>query len=872
MDNNPLKAFQLLEKSIRNEPITLPNTKNSSSSSEKRYAQIPNLVVCNSVIKAVLNTQYSANHHHHHHIVLQSHNSAHSIAAKLKLTGATPLPPPLPPHVELERVANVCQELRQHDIHLWPDTLLEVVQALANDGKISRALPLIDELLTEIAEDEQEDKGGGGEQKEPNDENTDDGEFHLDTMININDNDTLVDSTTSMITLEDTNSGLTALHTALDTILIQTAQNSTLIDLPHILHRYIQAGLIPSSAAVIPIIESLVSSGHWDKAREVLVWMERNELDVLPDHYEAFISGALKNNTTGSSSIEARRAMVAHIDTLYKDMVLSGNQPTLSFFAKWLKVVGLAKDLPRLKILISNSSVLNRLKNIDSSDVNVNVNVLDVIVDACLDVSVMEALRVLDMQRDHILATTTAKTSHSSSNAAAAAAAASSDELMVSTKDIGATTTAMNQVLSMLSIHTCRRLLYQLAGVSLPEAIHVWTNLRTRIDHHHDKNADSSNNEHHRMDAFELMAMIRVMVATHENELLRASSRFIAKRYNKVVPMTNRFIRQVSNSTGDIDMISMPSSSRSSEYINHHNNNHHRDQYKALKIYLMYSLARSLPGEVTIVPSKKYSPYHLKCALHHGLKFHCFGFVQDAPHLSKHAAGALLISIKEGYDLLYYNRESSCSTTRGDTHIVNTSPSSSSSPSSVAATLLNGLEIFPLEMLAPPALVDKMSPWMDPSVKPPPLEECMAVLKEAHNRHALTTTASYHPHHHHHQEGGEEEGTFAHHMAPFSAAAVAILKYAKYQDMHSAVAIAKWARQCQGYSKSVEQSLKKLALLAGKGHGERREIERMLVMEGTMKMYSGDNNNRRSSSSSDVGEDRDGSEHVHGGGASHSMV
>jgi hypothetical protein len=856
MDNNPLKAFQLLEKSIRNEPITLPNNKNrnNSSSSEKRYAQIPNLVVCNSVIKAVLNNQYSPSNHHHHCNALQSQNSAHSAeaAAKLKWTG-TP-PPPLP-YIELERITYVCQQLRQHGIHLWPDTLLEVVQALVNDGKISRALPLIDELLIAVAEDEKEDDGGG-EQNEADFDDRGDGELHLDNMINVNDNNTLVDlnnSNRSMVTLEDTNSGLTALHTALDTILIQTAQTSTLIDLPHILHRYIQAGLIPSSEAVIPIIESLVSCGHWDKAREVVVWMERNELDVLPNHYEAFVSGALKNSTINSTNIEARRAMVAHIDTLYKDMVLSGNQPTLSFFAKWVKVIGLAKDLPRLKILISKSSVLDRLKNIDSS--KVSVNVLDVIIDACLDVSVMEALKVLDMQRDHILATTRPSSHSRSSSNDNNAASTSSDEILVSTntKDIGATATAMNQVLSMLSIHTCRRLLYQLAGVSLPEAIHVWTNLRARRDHNH--NANTNNNVHHRMDAFELMAMIRVMVATHENELLKASSRFIAKRYNKVVPMTNGFIRQVSNSTRDMSIsINIPSSSysssstgsssrggtnnTSSDSINHH---HHRDQYKALKIYLMYSLARSLPGEVTIVSSKKYSPYHLKCALHHGLKFHCFGFVQDAPHLSKHAAGALLISIKEGYDLLYYNRESSTSSTTGDSHTDNASSSSSSSSSS--ATLLTGLEVYPLEMLAPPALVDTMTPWMDPSIQPPPLEECLAVLKEAHDRHALTTTASYYHHHHHHnhhhhhhREGGEdEEGTFAHHMAPFSAAAVAILKYAKYQDLHSAVAIVKWARQCRGYRKSVEHNLKKLALLAGRGHEERREIERMLLTEGAIK-------------------------------------
>jgi hypothetical protein len=848
MDNNPLQAFQLLEKCIRNEPITLPDNKNrnNSSSSEKRYAQIPNLVVCNSVIKAVINTPYSPSHHHHHCNALQSQNSAHSAAAaaaKLKWTG-TP-PPPLP-YIELERIAYVCQQLRQHGIHLWPDTLLEVVQALLNDGNISRALPLIDELLIEVAEDQKEDDGGG-EQNEPDNDNRGDGEIHLDNMININDNNISVDlnnSNGSIVTLEDANSGLTALHTALDTILIQTAQTSTLTDLPHILHRYIQAGLVPSSEAVIPIIESLVSSGHWDKAKEVVVWMERNELDVLPDHYEAFVSGALKNITINikSASMEARRGMVAHIDTLYKDMVLSGNQPTLSFFAKWLKVVGLAKDLPRLKILISKSSVLDRLKNIDSSDSSkVKVNVLDVIVDACLDVSVMEALRVLDTQRDHILATTTSSSqSRSSTNNNNNVASTNSDDIMAptTTKDIGATTTAMNQVLSMLSIHTCRRLLYQLAGVSLPEAIHVWTNLRTRIDHNH-----NSNNVQHSMDAFELMAMIRVMVATHENELLKASSRFIAKRYNKVVPMTNGFIRQVSNSTRDVNTsINMPSSrsSRSSssssrsitssDSINHH---YHRDQYKALKIYLMYSLARSLPGEVNIVPSKQYSPYHLKCALHHGLKFHCFGFVQDAPHLSKHAAGALLMSIKEGYDLLYYcNRESSTISTSSTTDDSHTDNAASS------ATLLTGLEIYPLEMLAPPALVDIMTPWMDPSVQPPPLEECLAVLKEAHDRHALTTTASYYHHHHHdhrHEGGEEEEGTFAHHMAPFSAAAVAVLKYAKYQDLHSAVAIVKWARQCQGYHKSVEHNLKKLALLAGRGHAERREIERMLMIEGAIK-------------------------------------
>jgi len=45
----------------------------------------------------------------------------------------------------------------------------------------------------------------------------------------------------------------------------------------------------------------------------------------------------------------------------------------------------------------------------------------------------------------------------------------------------------------------------------------------------------------------------------------------------------------------------------------------------------------------------------------------------------------------------------------------------------------------------------------------------------------------------------------------------------------------------------VEQSLKKLALLAGRGHGERREIERILRIEGVMKMYSdGDDKYNRS--------------------------
>ena len=84
------------------------------------------------------------------------------------------------------------------------------------------------------------------------------------------------------------------------------------------------------------------------------------------------------------------------------------------------------------------------------------------------------------------------------------------------------------------------------------------------------------------------------------------------------------------------------------------------------------------------------------------------------------------------------------------------------------------------------------------------------------------------------------------------------------------------ARQCQGYSKSVEQSLKKLALLAGRGHGERREIERMLRIDGMMKMYSDgdDKHNSSSSGGGGGGEDRDrSSEHMHGGGdVSHGMV